>query len=129
MATLTCSNCHRDFEHNGKRGPKPKKCPDCSNRYGTRIEVSITQIQLNKAKRSWSKYGGAKHGLEREQQSEWTCQTCGTTHDVEMPAFMIPMDSNRTEFLKICGICMNIWINNKLKKWQDLIKIAQRGRR
>ena len=62
-------------------------------------------MKITKMMYGWTKWGGASHGLVKEQLDEWYCQLCGEHQVVELPAYMFPLDDGNRNFIRICSIC------------------------
>lgn len=57
----------------------------------------------------WTKYDGARHGLERSQAEEtWTCQACGHEQPTALPGFMLELAPKSQEYVKVCADCFHI---------------------
>lgn len=54
---------------------------------------------------SWSKWGGARQGEIREELPEWMCQVCGKKQLKVFPEYLIPLDDETLEYLRICTEC------------------------
>ncbi len=84
----------------------------------------------------WSKWGGARAGVEKEQLTVWSCQSCGVEQVNVLPAYMIPDDSS-TEFFRVCTLCkhhaivekyLNIWeLISGVKKFDIIISVENLG--
>ena len=60
----------------------------------------------------WSKYGGAVHGLVKEQiLKEWACQSCGRRMPVELKPFLFELYPG--DFIRICNLCQFESTKNK----------------
>ena len=53
----------------------------------------------------WSKWGGPVWGLLKEELDEWYCQVCGEKQLKIFPSYMIPLDSQRRDFARVCVWC------------------------
>lgn len=54
----------------------------------------------------WSKYGGARRGLEHSKSDPtWCCQICGEEQPMSLPGFFIKHPTG--EYLKICAKCFS----------------------
>lgn len=108
-----CATCGKKFKALGKRGPKPKECPDCR-----RGNYTIYQIKVNKIKFSWSKYG--KKPKNREKKSSWNCQTCGKKMPAELPGYMF--EAFPGEYIRLCSDCQYLATSRKITLLSDLLK-------
>lgn len=82
----------------------------------------IIVIKKTKMMYGWSKYGGGRKGLVREEPKEWCCQSCGERYSKEMPGYFFPYDINMREFVKICGSCQNKAAINLIQDLKTLLK-------
>lgn len=70
---------------------------------------------------SWTKYGGAIHGLIKEKITEdWSCQLCGDTMPKEWSPFNFELYPK--EFIRICNVCEKKTTRIKTKYKQVTIK-------
>ena len=53
----------------------------------------------------WTKYGGANHGLVKEELDYWYCQVCGDKQTRLLPSYMFPMDETQRDFARVCSDC------------------------
>ena len=81
-------------------------------------------LSLNMLKYGWSKYGGANHGLVKEELDEWYCQCCGKKQTKILPSYMINLDDER-EFYRICSNCKNVALNKKVANIKALIRVIR----
>jgi hypothetical protein len=70
----------------------------------------------------WSKYGGARHGLVKEELDEWFCQACRQKQVKELPNYMFDYDGDMRDFIRICSKCRNTAIKERIRKVVDLFK-------
>lgn len=76
-----------------------------------RIRVSVTKMKYG-----WSKYGGARHGMVKEERhGSFYCQVCGKEQPNEMGRYMIPLDEDMREFAVVCGECKRFAISAKIE--------------
>jgi hypothetical protein len=59
-------------------------------------------IEIKNLRKSWSKYGGIKLGLEKIEEN-WFCQICRQEQPKQIEPFLFPMTDR--EFLRICPSC------------------------
>lgn len=85
--------------------------------------ANLTDKEYNKEKYGWSKYGRMKVVEPVETDGKWTCQTCGEQQPDSCPHYILPMDENRFEFLRICSVCKHIQLENKLTEYDYLVII------
>ena len=60
-------------------------------------------VKLTKRMCGWTKYGGARKGLFKEDLDEWACQLCGTRHSKALPSYFVPETEDQREFYRICS--------------------------
>lgn len=120
MNKLICKKCGSYFESKGKRGPKPKHCADCSNRY---YVSSTTVVVTNKLKYSWSKHGGGRHGILKESLDFWNCQSCGQQQSRDLPTYMFPLNSR--DYLRICSTCQNLMMKHDISVFCSLTALVR----
>jgi len=75
----------------------------------------------------WSKYGGASHGLVKEELPEWYCQGCGMLQKRGLPSYMLPVTiiSDR-DFVRVCSQCEHkLWIKQVDKTFQELHRLLR----
>ena len=73
----------------------------------------------------WTKWGGAREGLVKEDLDVWYCQTCGEKQIKCLPSYMLPTDDTGREYIRICTICKAKSLLKHLSKWQELIKLLE----
>ena len=82
------------------------------------------RLTINKMKYGWSKWGGANHGLVKEELDEWYCQGCGKKQVKGLPSYMLPITHKEDrDFARVCSKCEHeIWFNRIRKTFVDLRK-------
>jgi NAD-dependent SIR2 family protein deacetylase len=111
-----CQTCGKHFEAMGARGPKPKQCPECRG----------GGLTITKAMYGWTKYGGAREGLVKEELEIWYCQACGSKMPKSIPAYMIPFDELRREFIRVCPKCQHKGVVLKITHYETLIRVVRK---
>ena len=53
----------------------------------------------------WSKWSWGGFGILKEELDEWYCQVCGEKQVKEFPSYMVSVDKNGREFVRICCLC------------------------
>ena len=84
------------------------------------ITVSITHKMYG-----WSKWGGAREGLVKEELDIWYCQTCGNKQLGVLPSYMFPVDDLGRDFVRVCSICKAKAIIKHLTCWQELLSLIR----
>lgn len=80
-------------------------------------------IKIKDLRKSWSKYGGIKLGIENIE-GNWCCQVCGKEQPTQIEPFLFPMSDR--EFLRICANCEHIKIKNQIIAYESLIIICRK---
>ena len=82
--------------------------------------------RLSKARYGWTKYGGARQGLVK-QNGNWYCQACGREHPDSMPAYMMCVDNGQfRDFVRLCAGCENLVKVFNIKDFDQLKEIVKR---
>ena len=76
----------------------------------------------------WSKYGGARHGLVKEDLEEWYCQSCGEKQTNQLPNYMFDYDGDMRDYIRICSKCKYEAMKLKLKRVDDLFAKLRKKR-
>jgi hypothetical protein len=86
------------------------------------MEAFIT-VSLTHKMYGWTKWGGAREGLVKEDLDEWYCQSCGEKQVKVLPCYMFPMDSTDREFVRICTQCKAKSIIKNLSRLEELLSL------
>ena len=81
-----------------------------------------TAPHITKEMYGWTKYGGGKHGLVREQLKTWYCQICGEEQTQDLSSYMVNLGDRN--FLRICSKC---W--HKIKQGYTLTEVRLKIKR
>jgi hypothetical protein len=73
----------------------------------------------------WTKWGGAREGMVKEDLEEWYCQACGEKQIRVLPSYMFPTDDEGREFVRVCTLCKAKSIIGRLTKWQELMHLLR----
>jgi hypothetical protein len=68
----------------------------------------------------WTKWGGARSGMLKEELEYWYCQNCGDKQISLLPSYMFPMDDECRDFVRVCSLCKAKAIVERLSKWFEL---------
>lgn len=79
------------------------------------MTISITQKMFG-----WTKWGGAREGMYKEDLDTWYCQVCGEEQLKVLPCYMFPVDGSEREFVRVCSLCKAEAILKKLREWIEL---------
>lgn len=74
----------------------------------------------------WSKYGGARHGLVKEELEEWFCQVCAERQVKVLPNYMFDYFGDKRDFIRICSKCKSKAKRGKIKSIISLFKKLRR---
>lgn len=86
----------------------------------SRVTISITHKMYG-----WSKWGGAREGMLKEDLDEWYCQSCGEKQIKVLPCYMFPVDELGRDFVRVCTICKAKSLIKHLNHWDDLLKLLR----
>lgn len=81
------------------------------------LTISITHKMYG-----WTKWGGAREGLVKEDLEVWYCQVCGEKQIRCLPSYMFPTDDEGREYVRICTLCKAKSIIGKLTKLAELLR-------
>jgi hypothetical protein len=84
------------------------------------ITISITMKCYG-----WSKWGGAREGLVKEELDEWYCQACGEKQVKILPSYMFPVDDLGRDFARVCTKCKAKSLAKKISVWNDLLSLLR----
>jgi hypothetical protein len=82
--------------------------------------LSITHMMYG-----WSKWGGGTQGLAKETLDEWYCQACGEEQIKGLPSYMIPVDTTRRDFVRVCASCKAKAISHQISLCFDLLRLLK----
>ena len=72
----------------------------------------------------WSKWGGANHGLVKEELDEWYCQNCSELQRKGLPSYMV--ETSDREFVRVCAKCKHKMIINNLRDYWGLMGLTRK---
>lgn len=84
-----------------------------------------TSISITRKMYGWTKWGGAREGLVKEDLEEWYCQCCGEKQIKVLPSYMFPVDEFERDFIRICTVCKARSIAKKLRKFEELLRLLR----
>ena len=71
-------------------------------------DIVKKKVTVTKKMYGWSKYGGARRGMVKEELEVWYCQCCSEEQTKEMPEYYIAEDDDEREFMRVCGKCRHV---------------------
>ena len=74
----------------------------------------------------WSKYGGVRHGIVKQNLKEWFCQVCSEKQSLAFPSYMIKEDNITKEFVRVCSSCKFVSLHEKVSLFGDLVKLIRK---
>lgn len=86
----------------------------------------VYEVSITKRMYGWTKYGGAMHGMVKEELNEWNCQACGEKQLKGLPAYMIPEDDHFREYFRVCANCKARAMLHKAKVMADLLELVNK---
>jgi hypothetical protein len=84
---------------------------------------SFMSLTITRKMYGWTKWGGAREGLVKEELDEWYCQACGEKQIKVLPSYMFPTNGTGRDFVRVCTLCKAKSVLKHLKCWQDLINL------
>lgn len=66
---------------------------------------SMPTVSITMKMYGWTKWGGARMGLAKEDLEEWYCQICGEKQTRTLPSYMFPLDCSNRDFARVCAGC------------------------
>jgi hypothetical protein len=85
----------------------------------------LASVSMTGRMYGWSKWGGAREGLVKEDLDEWYCQCCGEKQVRVLPSYMFPTDDTGRDFVRVCTVCKAKAIINNLNRLQDLLELLR----
>ena len=73
----------------------------------------------------WSKWGGGRMGITKEQTDEWYCQICAKKQLKGFPSYMIPIDNSGREFARICAECKAKSVGKRANFYFELMEVLK----
>lgn len=70
----------------------------------------------------WSKWGGARHGLVKEELDEWYCQACKEKQTRSLPNYMFDYFGDKRDYIRICSKCKNKVVKENIEYVRDLFQ-------
>lgn len=99
---------------------------------GARVDKG-ERIVITQKMYGWSKHGGVRHGLVKEELDVWACQICAERQTRDMPSYMISMDEDQREFIRVCSKCKHdarlLEFEQTFEGFRSLVKEIKRSRR
>ena len=89
------------------------------------MRESMMSLSITCRMYGWSKWGGAREGLVKEDLDEWYCQTCGQRQIKILPSYMFPTDDTQRDFVRVCTMCKAkslLFHLDELSELLDLLK-------
>lgn len=79
--------------------------------------ISTPTLTVTKMVHSWSKWGGSRiRSIYADffEPGVWFCQECGEKQSVDMPSWLIPLDYEGLDYLRVCALCKNKMVVKRL---------------
>lgn len=81
------------------------------------------KIEIKRYKQSWTRYGGADHGL-LSRTDEWFCQACNEQQPKSIDSYLFPIGYR--EVLRICPKCQNLVAKHRILDFHELIRLVRK---
>lgn len=85
----------------------------------------MADIVHTKKMYGWSKWGGANLGLFIEDMDEWCCQACGGKQPRGLPSYMLPHDSYKRDYFRICSVCKALALVRRIEYMMSLTSLTR----
>ena len=82
-------------------------------------------LTITKKMYGWSKWGGPREGMYKEDLDEWFCQGCGEKQIRVLPSYMFPTDESGREFVRVCTLCKAKSLLKHISKWEELLRLLR----
>lgn len=117
-----CKNCGAVLPPYPGKGPRREYC----NSSGCNAQGRVKRInyQITKISHSWSKWGGSRHMVVKENLDKWSCQACGGEQTNDLPGYRFPIPDTK-EFMRICSKCQFEVNLKKIIRLIDLINLVR----
>ena len=87
--------------------------------------VTETTYIIKKKVYGWSKYGGSRDNVRKEQLPTWYCQACGMEQVKVLPQYMVPTDKDNMEFARVCTLCKHVYEHGKYVDLDALTEVVR----
>lgn len=84
------------------------------------------KIVITQKMYGWSKYGGARHGIIKEELDEWYCQACGEKQVKALPNWLFALDASDRDYIRICSRCKAKAVSEKIETIKELFNLVRR---
>lgn len=85
--------------------------------------IIFEEVSVTKKMYGWSKWGGARKGVVREELDEWSCQLCGDRFSKNVPCYFLPEDKFQREYFRVCSLCKRISIARGVPTFEGLMAL------
>lgn len=75
--------------------------------------------------RQWTKWGGGRLMLVKENPDIWYCQACAEKQTKDCPAYMFPIGDNN--YIRICSECENKVVRIRIVEFKQLKTLLFKG--
>jgi len=83
------------------------------------------KVTITKKMYGWSKYGGSRDNIRKEQLPIWYCQACGEEQVKILPQYMISEDEENVDYVRVCAVCKHKAVTNYLLEIDGLIALVR----
>lgn len=81
----------------------------------------MSDTPITKKMYGWTKYGGPRQGLVKEELDEWYCQLCSQKQVKSLPTYLITETQDEREYMRICSKCKGISVSMKIETYEELL--------
>jgi len=91
-------------------------------------EIKLEAVLITKRMYGWTKWGGRRFAAVQQALPEWACQACGEKQTRNLPAYLIPLDSDQREYVRVCAKCKYVSIHHECVVFPALIAIIRKNK-
>lgn len=89
------------------------------------MSEALMSLTITQKMYGWTKWGGAREGLVKEDLEVWYCQTCGEKQLRILPSYMFPMDDEDRCFVRVCSMCKAKSLLKHISRLADLLRLSR----
>jgi len=94
----------------------------------SRMTISIlfhNQYGTHVPQQGWTKWGGARSGMLKEDLEIWYCQVCAREQIRILPSYMFTVDETGRDFVRICSLCKAKSILRHISRLEELLDLVR----
>lgn len=87
---------------------------------------SLPTLSITNMMYGWTKWGGGRMGMAKEELDEWYCQVCREKQTRDLPSYMIPLDADRRDWARVCSFCKAKANTCRVELYWELVEVVKR---